>query len=66
MSNEIIRRAVQEAGVKLWQIADKLGMNDGNFSRMLRKELPEEKQKEILEIIRESQSGGQKHETERF
>lgn len=66
MSNEIIRRAAQEAGVKLWRIADKLGMNDGNFSRMLRKELPAEKQMEILEIIRELQSGGQKHETERF
>lgn len=55
MNNHDIKEAAKKAGVKLWQIADKLGINDGNFSRKLRKELsPEEKQK-ILDIIAELQ-----------
>lgn len=37
--NADIRRAAASAGVKLWQIAEGLGVNDGNFSRRLRREL---------------------------
>lgn len=55
MNNHDIKEAAKKAGIKLWQIADKLGTNDGNFSRKLRKELnPEEKQK-IFDIIAELQ-----------
>ena len=55
MNNHDIKEAAKRAGIKLWQIADKLGINDGNFSRKLRKELnPEEKQK-IFDIIAELQ-----------
>lgn len=51
MNNQDIKEAAKRAKIKLWQIADKLGINDGNFSRKLRKELnPEEKQK-IFDII---------------
>jgi len=51
MNNQDIKEAAKKARIKLWQIADKLGINDGNFSRKLRKELsPEEKQK-IFDII---------------
>lgn len=51
MNNHDIKEAAKKAGIKLWQIADKLGINDSNFSRKLRKELnPEEKQK-IFDII---------------
>ena len=39
-TNQNIRKAAAEAGVKLWQIADKLGYTDSCFSRLLRKELP--------------------------
>ncbi len=56
MSNTInkgIRTAAKQAGVKLWQIAERLGINDGNFSRKLRRELPEEEQNQILRIIGE-------------
>ena len=49
--NVDIRRAAASSGVKLWQIADALGMTDGNFSRKLRKELPQEEKAEILAII---------------
>lgn len=46
-----VRSAAASAGVKLWQIADALGMTDGNFSRKLRKELSQEEKQMILEII---------------
>lgn len=53
LSNLIIREAIKKNNLKYWMVADKLGINDGNFSRMLRKELPEEKEKEIIDIIKE-------------
>ncbi len=46
-----IRIKAQTAGVKLWQIADELGIADGNFSRKLRKELSEEEKAKIFSII---------------
>jgi DNA-binding transcriptional MerR regulator len=48
-----IRKTAKEKGVYLWQIADYLGMHDTNFSKLLRKELPTNKRKEILQIIDE-------------
>lgn len=51
--NQSIRRTVAGAGVKLWQIADRLGITDSYFSRLLRKELPEDKQAEVMQIIAE-------------
>lgn len=52
IANKEIRDAARDAGVRLWQIADCIGMNDGNFSRKLRRELPDQEKKEILEIIK--------------
>ena len=46
-----VRSAAASAGVKLWQIADALGVNDGNFSRKLRKEFTPEEKERSLEII---------------
>jgi len=51
MNNEVIRQAAREKRVKLWQIADSLGINDGNFSRMLRHELQDSEKANILKII---------------
>lgn len=51
MQNQTIRQAAKTSGVYLWQIAEKLGINDGNFSRKLRRELPAEEQDKILSII---------------
>lgn len=51
--NKEIREAAQKAGVKLWQLAEALGMADYNFSRKLRKEFtPEEKAKALNAIER--------------
>lgn len=53
MHNKEIREAAKNADVRLWQIAVRLGINDGNFSRKLRRELPDEERNKILGIIEE-------------
>lgn len=51
MSNQDIRRTAAGAGVRLWQIAQELGITDCNFSRKLRRELPQEEKERIFTII---------------
>ena len=51
MANEFLKKTAQKHGVRLWQIADRLGINDGNFSRKLRHELPDDERENILRII---------------
>ena len=51
MCNKEIRTAAKNAGVCLWQVAAAYGISDGNFSRKLRKELPQEEKEKILAII---------------
>ncbi len=51
MKNIKIRRTAAANGVRLWQIAERLGISDANFSRKLRRELPEEEQQKILAVI---------------
>jgi hypothetical protein len=59
MQNQDIRRAAAGAGVKLWQIAEALGIADCSFSRKLRRDLPQEEKDRIISIIRElSQEAG--------
>ena len=52
MCNLDIRNAAAAANVRLWQIAVELNINDGNFSRKLRMELPTTEKQKILEIIK--------------
>ena len=49
--NMRIRVAAKAAGVRMWQIAEGLGMQDATFSRKLRHELPEKETEKILGII---------------
>lgn len=53
MTNQDVRNYAKSKGVRLWQIAEALHINDGNFSRRLRKELPEVQKQEIIQIIDE-------------
>ena len=50
--NKTIRDIAKAHGIRLWQIAEVYGCNDGNFSRKLRRELPESEQQRIMEIIK--------------
>ena len=51
MTGSEIKRMITESGVKLWQVGAALGMNDGNFSRRLRKPFTDTEVQRIREII---------------
>ena len=51
MNNKEIRNAAGGHGLKLWQVAEAIGMNESAFSRKLRKELPQEEKEKILAVI---------------
>lgn len=51
MSNLRIREAAMRKGVKMWEIADAIGITDFHFSRKLRKELPLQEQERLLNVI---------------
>lgn len=56
-SNIEIREKAKQNNVKLWEVAEKLNINDGNFSRKLRKELPTAEKERILSIIEDIAKG---------
>lgn len=51
MKNQDIRAAITAAGLRYWQVAEAYGLSDGNFSRKLRRELPDEEKAKILGVI---------------
>ncbi len=51
MRNKDIRDYARIKDVRLWRIAERLNICDSNFSRMLRRELQEDKKIEIKAII---------------
>lgn len=51
MHNKEIRVAAKNAGIRLWEVAEAYGISDNNFSRKLRKELPQEEKDKIIAII---------------
>ncbi len=51
MNNTEIRDKAKSSGVKLWEIADCMGIADHTFSRKLRKELAADEKNRILQII---------------
>ncbi len=52
-NNHEIRAAAKSANVCHWEIAEKLGTSDCEFSKLLRRELPESKKQKVLSIIQE-------------
>lgn len=53
MRNEEIRDYIKSKGILMWRVAERLGIADSNFSRMLRYEISEDKKKEIMHIVDE-------------
>ena len=51
MANQKIKGAAKAADVRLWEVAEAIGISDGAFSRKLRRELPETEQRKILNIV---------------
>lgn len=46
-----IRTLTKESGLKLWQVAEKLNLSDGNFSRKLRREFSDVEKSQVFEVI---------------
>ena len=61
MENADIRILAMQNRVKLYQIAEYLGIWDTALSRKLRHELPEEEKAAIIEAIHAIASGGAKN-----
>lgn len=59
MENKLIRDAAHNASVRLWMIAEALGIAEATFSRKLRRELPREDTARILNIIERLTKGGE-------
>ena len=53
MANVDIRKEIRQANLYHWQVADRYGIADGNFSRKLRRELSDEDKAKIRAIITE-------------
>lgn len=51
MTGAEVKQLAKENGVFLWQIAEKLGINDGNFSRKLRKPLSDADTEKVLDAV---------------
>ena len=58
MHNQDLRLEVAGAGIKLWQVAEALGIPDSSLSRKLRKELPDKEKETIRTIIKRIKGGG--------
>lgn len=52
MANSDVRAAAVSSGVRLWRVAEELGIADASLSRKLRRELPPEEKERILNIIK--------------
>ena len=64
--NSVLRDYALSKNVKLWQIAEKLGLHDSNFSRKLRHELTAQETEKIIRIIdvlaKEHNKGGESND----
>ncbi|WP_102347274.1 hypothetical protein [Bacillus sp. Marseille-P3661] len=50
-SNQMIKKAIRSSGYYQWEIAELLGISEGHFCKLLRKELPKDIKKQIDEIL---------------
>lgn len=53
MRNKEIKDYIKSKNVPMWRVAERLGIADSSFSRMLRYEITEEKRLEIYKITDE-------------
>lgn len=50
-ANLDIRRAVEDAGFYLWQVAEEIGCTDGTFSRKMRTEMTSEQKATVFHAL---------------
>lgn len=56
MCNAVIRERIKSAGVFHWQVAEALGVSESKFCRMLRREMPEDQQREVLKAVEKAKT----------
>ena len=49
--NEDLKQKAAGAGVRLWEIAEAMGIADATLSRWLRRELTEQQRERFLQVI---------------
>ena len=49
--NKDIKDYIKKSGVQFWRVAERLGMADTSFSRILRYELSNERKQEIYKAV---------------
>ena len=59
MKNLTIKMAMTEADLRQWELARLMGIHEGTLCRMLREELPEAEQQQIVELIHQHTKRGQ-------
>lgn len=52
MQNKDIRDLISKSNLKYWQVANKYGISDGNFSRLLRYPVKKETKEKIINTIK--------------
>lgn len=57
MRNKEIKEYIKSRNVPMWRVAERLGIVDSSFSRMLRYEISEEKKFQIKAIADELAAG---------
>lgn len=50
-ANAEIRTAAKDKDVRLWEVAERYGLSEGNFSRKMRRELNSGEKAKLLSII---------------
>lgn len=57
MKNKYIRVCAMEHGVKLWELANRLGISPETMSRRLRRELTAEEKEAVMQAIMIAKDG---------
>lgn len=53
MQNTFVRAKIKESGLKQWEVAYALGINESTLTRWLRVELPEKEKERICSVVDE-------------
>ena len=56
-ANIEIRECAKKNGVKLWMVAEAMGIADSGLSKKLRRELPKDERERILSVINQLAAG---------
>ena len=56
MTGAEVRQMIVDSGVRLWKVADRLGITDNSFSRRLRHDFTNAEVEKVRQIIKELQA----------